>query len=385
MNKYDFIKKDIIAKIEKNILRPEMRIMSRSEMMSYYHVSITTVCKALEDLKNDGYIEVHHGKGAFVANGTKKTAKKGRKVIALIVPEIVGDDVFCNTNTSKNYISTLVQVITLSSAKLDSDLVLYITDNNDHIIERNNIHNAIERGVDGIILLPCMSWGVNRQLIEVVKSNIPVVIVDRISSGVDCGFVSFDNYGGAFDATLYAIEKGIKDIHHITLLNCADDITLRKYGYTNAMLGEGLSPNLHHLDIPSYDYKGFYDTTYNYIIDNINLFNENSAVFTPNSIMLEAVYKALEDKGRLSNISFITFDTLLRHIGNANLVIDILYDIDAIAYMSLNMLIDKIEGTAELRNVLHDAIIYSNEKAALTNNGRYDPYLMPLDLTDMRR
>jgi GntR family trehalose operon transcriptional repressor len=65
-SKYLNIYNEIVNKIDKDELEPNMKLPSESELMQSYDVSRDTVRKALNLLEQNGYIQKLKGKGSFV-------------------------------------------------------------------------------------------------------------------------------------------------------------------------------------------------------------------------------------------------------------------------------------------------------------------------------
>lgn len=63
---YYQLKKIIIDMIENETIRPDEAIPSEPKLMQTYHLSRTTVRKAIDELVNEGYLYKRQGKGTFV-------------------------------------------------------------------------------------------------------------------------------------------------------------------------------------------------------------------------------------------------------------------------------------------------------------------------------
>ncbi|GAA2456845.1 winged helix-turn-helix domain-containing protein [Streptomyces macrosporus] len=58
----------IAARIRAGELRPGARLRSERDLAAEYGVAYLTVRRAMEVLRNRGYVETVHGKGTFVAD-----------------------------------------------------------------------------------------------------------------------------------------------------------------------------------------------------------------------------------------------------------------------------------------------------------------------------
>ncbi|AEJ60710.1 transcriptional regulator, LacI family [Spirochaeta thermophila DSM 6578] len=105
--------------------------------------------------------------------------------------------------------------------------------------EKKRIRMFIERSVDGLVIIPSSDRG--EHYVEAQKAGIPIVLVDRATSGVSCDAVLVDNVGGAYAAVTALIHEGFRriafiggDLHILTSKE-------RFEGYTRALKDAGLS------------------------------------------------------------------------------------------------------------------------------------------------
>ncbi|WP_405111392.1 winged helix-turn-helix domain-containing protein [Micromonospora sp. NBC_01405] len=64
---YEQIITDVIASVQSGALRPGAKLPSIAELCEQYRASATPIRLALRILDERGWIEVHQGKGSFVA------------------------------------------------------------------------------------------------------------------------------------------------------------------------------------------------------------------------------------------------------------------------------------------------------------------------------
>jgi len=75
---------------------------------------------------------------------------------------------------------------------------------------------ALSHGFGGVVL--CTQGGSsNREIVQKVCRNVPLVLIDREIPGVQADFVGFQNRQSVFDATRYLISKGHR---RIALVSC---------------------------------------------------------------------------------------------------------------------------------------------------------------------
>ena len=74
--------------------------------------------------------------------------------------------------------------------------------------ERLRLELLLEKGVDGLIVIPASSHGAH--LHQAQQQSVPLVLVDRLVEGVDCDSVLVDNVNGTYQAMELAVKKGIR-------------------------------------------------------------------------------------------------------------------------------------------------------------------------------
>ena len=112
--------------------------------------------------------------------------------------------------------------------------------NSDDKPEKEKFYLDVMRSesVDGIVLPPFAET--SAAVIEIVKSGLPVVCVDRCLSKVKTDLVEVDNYRGAFDATAYLVEKGHRNIGLIDGPANVSTSRERRRGYLDALAEAGI-------------------------------------------------------------------------------------------------------------------------------------------------
>lgn len=95
--------------------------------------------------------------------------------------------------------------------------------------------------IDGLIVAP--SNEKDSEVINIVKSGLPIVCIDRGLSEVDVDVVLVDNQKGAFDAVEYLIQCGYKRIAYVGGLQQIPTTIQRKEGYEAALKKYNLPVN----------------------------------------------------------------------------------------------------------------------------------------------
>lgn len=70
------------------------------------------------------------------------------------------------------------------------------------------------RQVDGFIIVP--SPGIRSVIAELIEENLPVILLDRYFSDLECNSIVIDNQEATFEATQHLIANNFKNIAFIT-------------------------------------------------------------------------------------------------------------------------------------------------------------------------
>ncbi len=102
------------------------------------------------------------------------------------------------------------------------------------------INTFISSGVDGLIVAPCVNT--EQRLAKIVKSSIPVVLIDRDLEGLNgVGRVMLDNIAAGRQATRHLINNGYKKIEMVRYQTEIPTILKRYEGYEQEMIENGLN------------------------------------------------------------------------------------------------------------------------------------------------
>jgi LacI family transcriptional regulator/LacI family repressor for deo operon, udp, cdd, tsx, nupC, and nupG len=113
--------------------------------------------------------------------------------------------------------------------------------NSDENLDKERFYLDVMRdeSVDGLVLPPFDDS--DAAVIEMVKTGLPVVCVDRSLAKVQTDLVEVDNHRGAFAAVNHLIEKGHR---HIALIEGRSDVSTsreRRRGYLDALAAHGIT------------------------------------------------------------------------------------------------------------------------------------------------
>jgi GntR family transcriptional regulator of arabinose operon len=211
---YEQLYAHVAEAINSGKLRPGDRVPSEKELAEEFNVSRITSKKALERLYQDRLIERIRGKGSFVANDVtaQDMAKAVSKNSDQVIPNLIGVIV---PDYSDSYGLKLVQAIEERSA-IDSYHMVIRRSYGLQDREEKAIRSLAQLGVSGLIIFPVHGDYYNQELLRLVLSGFPVVLVDRYLKGIPASTVYTDNTKASRQLTHYLLEKGHQHIAFIS-------------------------------------------------------------------------------------------------------------------------------------------------------------------------
>ncbi|MGO4773130.1 LacI family DNA-binding transcriptional regulator [Flavobacterium sp. W22_SRS_FK3] len=160
--------------------------------------------------------------------------------------------VFMVEDISNNFFSKLARIF--EDIAYDKGYkVIFCSNENDDEKSKDLISLFNFRQVDGFVIVP--SPGLKDTIENLIKDNIPVILLDRFFEGLDCNSVVVNNEKASFDATQHLIDNQFKNIGFITIAPDQSQMQGRLSGYLKAVNENGLRSIT--LEIPYNEvYKG---------------------------------------------------------------------------------------------------------------------------------
>lgn len=166
----------------------------------------------------------------YQPNLIAKSLKSGRtSTIGLIVADI-----------SNPFFSTIARIIEDEARKLGYVVIFGSSDESDEKSQAL-IEVLLNRQVDAFIIAPARNT--EKQIVQLLKRNIPVVLIDRYFPTVDVDKVHINNAQAAFDAVDYLVSKGKKRVAMISYDTTLAHIEERRIGYKKALNKNGIKYN----------------------------------------------------------------------------------------------------------------------------------------------
>lgn len=214
---YEKIYEAIRERIVSGQYKTGERVPSEKELCDEFSVSRITSKRALEMLTNEGYIIRQPGRGSFVNETLREPAAAG--TAAVLLPErnrtgklLIG---LVITNFDESYGMELIYGMEEAARENHCFLVLRRTFGIQSY-EEEAIQELLELGVDGMIIFPAQGEFFNAEILKLVISQFPFVLVDRYLKGLSASSISSDNILAAKEAAKYLFDLGHKHVAFIT-------------------------------------------------------------------------------------------------------------------------------------------------------------------------
>lgn len=169
---------------------------------------------------------------------------------------------------------------------------IFVCSSNDDLEQQTEkLRFLINKMVDGIILMPVTSAAL--PLDDIVKSEIPIVLVDRLVKGQELDAVVCDNVNGAYSAVEMIINRGHRKIGIIAGPEEIFTAYERLEGYKRALADYNIKLDERYIAFAEYKKDGGIDA-FQYLI---SLDDPPTAIFTTNYPTTVNSMKVMMEKG----------------------------------------------------------------------------------------
>ena len=239
---------------------------------------------------------------------------------------------------SDPFFATIARLIENEAYK-EGYRIIYCSTDNDTEKTKELINVLRERNVDGYIISP--PPGVEKEINELIKAGMPVVMFDRYLAKVKTDYVVIDNEFSAENATRYLLRQGYRNIGFITFSSTLTQMKGRMKGYRNALREEGWKPYVLEIDFTP-DEKVMVQTVKDFLVANPKLdavlFGAVQAGACGLKAMTQLKMKVPQD---LAVISFDDHDIFELF---ATPVTAIAQPIEKIAHKVISLLLDRLDA-----------------------------------------
>jgi LacI family transcriptional regulator len=193
------------------------------------NLSIATVSRALQDSymvseETKQRVLDLAKKANYRANPYASSLRRQKsKTIAVVIPEI-----------ANNFFSLAINGIDEVAQKNNYHMLIYLT--HDSLEREISITQHLLNGrVDGVLISVSSETNTFNHLVELKKSNIPVVFFDRVCNEIDTVKITTDDYQSGFNATEHLIQNGCKRIAYLQISKHLSIGQKRFKGYIDAL------------------------------------------------------------------------------------------------------------------------------------------------------
>jgi len=125
------------------------------------------------------------------------------RVVGVIVPLV-----------SHAFFASILEGI-LKKAKEFNYFVLIGESQHSSVQEKTILDEFSDFGVSGILMAPAKHSDFSQNVLSIIHTRTPVVVIDRMYDNYNGNYVNNNDYAGAYKATAHLIEQGYKRIAHI--------------------------------------------------------------------------------------------------------------------------------------------------------------------------
>ncbi len=210
-SKYMMIVQNITDNITSNKFKISEKLPSEEELMKQFKVSRIVVSNAMRIVADTGLVKRIPGKGTFVISNVLKEKGEisnqpinGFYKVALIIHSVLDD-----------YSIRLVDSL-ITYAYKHNIIISVFCSHNDAQQEELIIQSILASNYHGILLFPIDQIFYSNTLLDVIKKQFPIALLDRNLERLDCSCIQTDNVLGARMAVSHLLEKGHKKIAFIS-------------------------------------------------------------------------------------------------------------------------------------------------------------------------
>lgn len=208
---YQRVYDDIRNRIVRGDLKIGSRLPREAQLREHYSVSSITIRRALDMLREDGFITRQPRIGTTVVSNTPTRPREGQKepLIGLIVTnfdEAFGAHILTGAFEASFGTANLIVKLTRGEAGRETEA----------------IQSVIRAGVQGIILMPLISEMINPVVLKLIGEHFPLTILDRHYQTIPVAAVSSDHEAGAITATEYLFDAGHR---HVAIIGAPRTVT----------------------------------------------------------------------------------------------------------------------------------------------------------------
>jgi len=205
-------------------------IPSESQLTTYLKVSRSTVRLALQKAEIEGLIERSAGRGTFVSYQPKENQNR---LIAFVTYGFDAEFHMLMLKGAEQAVKVHGYQLILSNLQTQEE-------------ELDTLQRLTSEYVEGVLLRPNTdaSHAESQNSSRYHQIGLPMVLMDRQIHGMDCDFVTSDNYGGAYEMVRHLIQLGHEEIAFLSHFEMELLPVKERYrAYCDALREAGLTPH----------------------------------------------------------------------------------------------------------------------------------------------
>lgn len=213
-------------------------------------ISVTTVSRALNN-KSDININT---KQAVLDMASQLNYKPNNLAVSLRKSDALNVVGALLPIVSHQFFSSILEGI-LAKAREYQYFVLLGESSHDAEKEKQILEEFTDFGVSGILLAPSKHSDFSKNVLSIIHTRTPVVVIDRMYDNYDGNYVNNNDFSGAYKAVSHLIEQGYKNIAHIGSSDSWSIGHERRKGYIAALKDHGFQFDEAYLIICDYNNK----------------------------------------------------------------------------------------------------------------------------------
>ena len=276
---------DLKHQIMSGEIRPGDKISSENVLAREYDISRQTVRKAIDILRNEGFLYAEHGRGTFCSDMIKQNGNSGN---IAVVMTYLSDYIFPH----------IIRGIDEVLEKEEYSILLKST-HNYRKVEAKCLEELLKKNIDGLIIEPSKSQIAfkNHDVFAMLERyHVPFVFVQGVYHGMeDKPYVLLDDEKGGYLITKHLIEQGHRRIAGVFKSDDRQGQNRHK-GYVRALQEAGIwyDPALvvwyHTEDMYTLPYEMMQDMVHREQIDAVVAYNDRIAIDVINALEEEGLH-----------------------------------------------------------------------------------------------
>ena len=302
---------------------------------------------------------------SYVLNGLEKEKRVGPEIVKKI-REVVGELNYKPNQIARSlrrgttnsiglivadianpFFGQLARIIEDEAGKHNYTVIIGSSDENHHK-SASLIDTFLDRQVDGFIIVP--SEGCDEEIKELVRKEVPVVLLDRYFPEISTNYIVLNNYKATYEAVNHFLTRGYKQIALIVYKSALFHMQERVRGYRQAMNDNHNTANIQVKELLYNRVKEDMEKGISELLDSNN--KPDALLFATNALSISGMYAIKNHNIQVpQQMAVIGFD--------GNEAFDFFYSpltyieqpIEEMGKESIRILLDQIKGSKNIEHI----------------------------------